>query len=158
MSTQNLCPTCGAGLTDSANCKELYANVSAYTMNHPNPVFFIHQYVVDAYAAQHASQNQQPTSILFALVGLYLFTEKNYSGRQVQKAHMQLAKNKLSVPRFSFPQEKAIFSVAHVLKADPGEARDLMIKEWARSVWQTWKPEQTAIEDFLRGQKILSER
>ena len=32
---------------------------------------FIHQHVVDAFAAQHADQDSKPIGVAFALIGLY---------------------------------------------------------------------------------------
>ena len=51
--------------------RELYHELSAYTLSHPDPSF-IHQYVVDAFAAQTADENTKPIALTFALVGLYL--------------------------------------------------------------------------------------
>jgi hypothetical protein len=33
---------------------------------------FVHQYVVDAWAAQHAENGSKPIGVAFALIGLYL--------------------------------------------------------------------------------------
>ena len=56
-----------------------------YTLAHPDPEF-IHQYIMDAYAAQHADEHSKPISIAFALAGLYLHLERGYSGWQVRAA------------------------------------------------------------------------
>lgn len=63
---------------------------------------FIHQYVVDAYAAQNADERTKPIKITFALVGLYLFLEHGFSGKEVQRAHMRLARPGRTGPRLSF--------------------------------------------------------
>ncbi len=70
--------------------QEKYNELSYYTLAHTDPSF-IHQHIVDAYAAQHADENTKSITLTFALVGLYLHIEKKYSGKEVQRAHMQLA-------------------------------------------------------------------
>ena len=70
---------------------DLYNELAFYTLAHPDPAF-IHQLVVDAYAAQNANEATKPIAIVFSLIGLYLHLEKGFTGKQVQRAHMQLAK------------------------------------------------------------------
>ena len=53
---------------------------------------FILQHVVDAQVAQTAAAQTKPMTLLFALMGLYLHLEKGFTGREVQLAHMKLAK------------------------------------------------------------------
>jgi uncharacterized protein DUF5946 len=62
---------------------ERYRELCAYTLNHRNPCF-IHQYVVDAFAAQHVDTASKPITLTFALVGLYSHVERNQAGKQVQ--------------------------------------------------------------------------
>src|SRR6478736_2672756 len=61
-----------------------------YTLAHGDPSF-IHQHVVDAFAAQNADEQTKPIKLTFALVGLYLYVEKGFSGKRVQRVHMALA-------------------------------------------------------------------
>ena len=70
---------------------DLYHELSYYTLAHRDPSF-IHQHIVDAYTAQHANETTKPIAVVFALIGLYLHIEKNFTGRQVQRFHMKLAK------------------------------------------------------------------
>lgn len=83
--------------------KDMYHQLSFYTLPHVGPSF-IHQHIVDAYAARHAADNPKAITTAFALVGLYLAVEKSYSGNQVQRAHMQLARKRKEWPRFKPPQ------------------------------------------------------
>src|SRR5689334_22985565 len=62
-----------------------YYELACYTLVHPDPSF-IHQYMVDAYAAQHANVYSKPISVAVALAGLSLHLERGYSGRQVRAA------------------------------------------------------------------------
>ena len=58
-------------------CDELYA----YTLLRDRSEF-IHQHAVDAYAAQHIGKETKPIVLAAALIGLYLFTERGYTGRR----------------------------------------------------------------------------
>ena len=67
--------------------QEIFYELSCYTQTHPDPSF-IHQHVVDAFAAQCAYENTKPITLSFALIGLYLHIEKGYSGKEAQRAHI----------------------------------------------------------------------
>jgi len=127
---------------------ELYNQLAYYTLSHPAPSF-LHQHVVDAYAAQYASENSKTIQIVFALVGLYLYLEKGFSGRMVQKAHMQLAKRRRNWERPALPADRGAIGIVDVLAAAPGEPRDLLIGEWCRSVWNAWRTERDQIVSLV---------
>src|SRR5215468_9278662 len=82
--------------------QDLFNELTFYTLSHRDPRF-IHQHVVDAYAAQHADEQTKPMKVVFALVGLYLFLEKDFTGRQVQQVHMRLARRRKQWPRLPLP-------------------------------------------------------
>jgi hypothetical protein len=73
--------------------QDQYNQLAFYTLAHKDPAF-IHQHLVDAFLAQHADKSTKPITLVFALIGLYLHVEKGYTGKQVQLAHMQMAKRK----------------------------------------------------------------
>ena len=108
------------------NDDELYNQLAFYTLAQSDPAF-IHQLVVDAYAAQNTDENTKPIATVFALIGLYLHLEKGFTGRQVQRAHMQLAKWPNRWPKLPPPQERSEIRIEHVLATEPGPARDAMI-------------------------------
>ncbi len=60
-----------------------YNELSYYTLALRDPAF-IHQHIVDAFAAQTADEHTRPIKLTFALAGLYLHVEKGFTGRQVQ--------------------------------------------------------------------------
>lgn len=126
---------------------DLYHELSYYTLAHPGPSF-IHQNIVDAFTAQHADANTKPIAIVFALIGLYLHVERNFTGRQVQKAHMQMAKQRKQWPCLRFPGDRGAITVADVFAASPGESRDKLIHEWCVSVWEAWKENRDHIVDL----------
>jgi len=130
-----------AAATDLTKFHEL----SFYTLAHPDPTYFIHQHVVDAYQAQTANEQTKSITIIFSLIGLYLFLERNYTGREVQLAHMALAQKKKPWPKISLPVERGEISVAEVLDKPAGNDRDNYIKRWSESVWSTYRNSHGAI-------------
>jgi hypothetical protein len=129
--------------------QEKYNELSYYTLSHPDPSF-IHQHIVDAYAAQNADGNTKPITLAFALIGLYLYIEKNYSGKEVQKAHMQLAKKRKQWPVFDQPQARGALTVSSVLDAPPGPPRDEAIRKWCVSVWEAYRESHTKVIDLVQ--------
>lgn len=136
---------------ESEQAKFHYEELCFYTLAHPDPSF-IHQLVVDAFTAQHADENTKPIAVAFALIGLYLHIEKKYSGRQVQRAHMALAKRRKQWPAFQPPAERGTATVADVVTAAPGPERDAAIERWCASVWQAWSENQQQIRDLVKAE------
>ena len=110
-------------MSDDRSPREEFYELSYYTLAHPNPSF-IHQHIVDAFAAQTASDDTKRIGITFALIGLYLYLDRGYTGKQVQLAHMALAKQNKEWPKFVLPKLRGEVTVADVLAESPGEERD----------------------------------
>lgn len=127
----------------------LYSQLSAYTLAHPDPSF-IHQNIVDAYTAQNADESTKPIAISFALIGLYLFLEKKFTGRQVQLAHIKMARVKKIWPKLSLPTSRGIVSVKEVLAVPGGKERDQMIRQWCASVWESYRDVQPQVRDLAK--------
>ena len=148
MESNTQCLICGAQLPEGKTCGDAYNELLEYTLSHPDQRYFIHQHIVDAYGAQHITENTKPVAAAASLMGLYLFVERNYSGKEVQKAHMQAGNKMKEWPKLQIPTEKARITVADVLAVFPGESRDRKIKEWVRAVWDLWRKEQKRIAQF----------
>ena len=133
----NLCSICGGELPPSRTCQQLCDELYAYTLGLGDREF-IHQHVVDAYAAQHVSSATKPIAIAASLIGLFLFVEQGYTGRQVQQVHMALGNKMKTWPPLETP-ERAALTVVNPLSASPGPLRDEAIKQWARAVWAMWQ-------------------
>ena len=129
--------------------QDLYHELSYYTLAHGDPSF-IHQNIVDAYAAQHADETTKPITVVFALIGLYLHVEKNFTGRQVQKVHMQLAKHRRQWLQPALPKQRGAIVIADVMAAAPGQHRDAMIHKWCASVWEAWREAHDQIVDLVK--------
>jgi hypothetical protein len=134
-----------------AALREHYDEIYVYAMSRPG---FLLQHVVDAFAAQTADGNTKPISIVFALAGLYLYVEKQFSGFEVQKAHTLLATRKRVWPEVPLPSERGSISVTDVLAANAGLERDHAIHAWCRSVWSSFHAGRTTIIALLAEYNI----
>jgi len=128
-----------------------YDEVYVYTMDRPG---FVLQHVVDAFAVQTANNESMPIGVVFGLVGLYLHVEKQFSGRQVQRVHMELGRRKREWPRLFVPEDRGSMTVADVLTASAGPQRDMAIDNWCRSVWTAFGANRQTIIDLLREYQI----
>jgi hypothetical protein len=133
--------------------RDAYDELCCYTLAHPDPSF-IHQHVVDAFAVQQADENTKPIALTFGLVGLYLRIEKQFSGKQIQRAHMDLARQKHLWPRFTLPSERGI-SVADVMRAPAGSDRDKAIDGWCASVWEAFHDNHQTVAELLEQHGIV---
>lgn len=133
---------------DAASEREAYQELQCYTLAHGDPRF-IHQHVVDAWAAQHADKHTKPIGLTFALVGLYLHLEKGFSGRQVQRAHVALGRRKHAWPSFTLPRERGSVTASQVMTAPPGPERDQAIDGWCGSVWAAFSQDHRAVAELL---------
>lgn len=124
--------------------------LAAYTLTHGGPAF-IHQHVVDACTAQYATAATKPIALTFALIGLFLHVERGLTGRQVQRAHMMLAKRSRSWPAFPLPDDRGSITAADVLAAPPGLERDRAIGAWCASVWAAYAEAAPAVAALARA-------
>jgi hypothetical protein len=135
--------------------REIYDELSFYTLGLGDQAF-LHQNIVDAYAAQHVDEHTKPIRTVFALIGLYLTLEKGFTGRQVQRMHMRLAKQRKQWPKLSPPETTASVTVSDVLAAAPGETRDHAIRNWCAAVWEIWQPQRDVIVDLAHAKLGIS--
>ena len=129
-------------ITDS----KLFEELSYYTLSHPDSDYFIHQLIVDAFTAQTADKDTKRISLFFSLVGLYLLIEKNYTGKQIQRAHTVLANYKEHLPIIKLPENRGEITISEVLKSKLN--RDEMIKKWCSSVWKAYESSKEEIKRF----------
>lgn len=132
---------------------EAYHALSAYTLTHGDPEF-IHQHVVDAFAAQNATDTSKPIGVTFALAGLFLHVEKGFTGRQVQRVHMQLARKKQNWPRFTLPPNRGAITALDVMRTPEGVERDRAIHEWCADVWTAFAGNRDQIVALLDEHQI----
>lgn len=121
----------------SGECWALYGELSAYNFERAE-LSFLAQLAVDAYGAQHVGGSSRPITAAFSLLGMYLVHERNFTGRQVQLAHMKLGQSKFSWPKFEPPDQRKALTVADVMRVEAGVNRDQRIHDWSKSVWDQW--------------------
>jgi hypothetical protein len=134
--------------------QQAYDELQCYTLTHGSPDF-IHQHVVDAWAAQHADQHTKPIGLTFALVGLYLHVERGFSGRQVQQVHMELGRRAHDWPLFPLPRERGSVTAGDVMAAPAGPKRDQAIHAWCASVWAAFSECHHLVEELLQKHRII---
>ena len=133
--------------------QQAYNELCYYTLAHGDPSF-IHQHVVDAFAAQSADERDKPIKLTFALVGLYLHVEKQLSGKQVQRVHMQLGRQKRRWPMLTLPTDRGAINATSVMAAPAGTDRDKMIHQWCASVWEAFRESRQVVVDLLGQYEI----
>jgi hypothetical protein len=124
---------------------QTYHELSAWLMMNPD-LGFRAQHAVDAYGAQHSGGVTKNITAAFALIGLYLALERGYSGRRVQQAHMELAKQRIEWPSLKPPAAGFAITVADVVRAEAGPPRENMLMEWARCAWDAWREQHDWIK------------
>ena len=129
-----------------------YDELYVYTMGRGG---FVLQHAVDAFGAQTASEDTKPIGLTFALVGLYLRVEKQFSGVRIQQVHMQLGKRRRQWPKIPPPKDRGSITAAQVLAVPAGPDRDLAIDAWCRSVWSAFRDSHQTIIDLLRENQII---
>lgn len=130
--------------------EEDFNELSYYTLSHKD-ASFIHQHIVDAYGAQIADETTKEIRTIFSLVGLYLYLEMNYTGREVQEFHLLMSRKKIVWPKINFPKYRGEISVSDVLRTKQGLERDEMIRNWCVSVWKEYEENRNLIIELVKG-------
>ena len=133
--------------------QEAYHALCGYTLA-LGDAEFIHQHVVDAFAAQRADERSKPIAIAFSLVGLYLLVEKKRTGREVQRAHMRLGRQRREWPAFVLPRDRGSMTVVDVMAAPGGPERNRAIHAWCASVWAAFADGRQTVAELLRQEGI----
>lgn len=147
MDHNTICSGCGVSLPSkslatnegynaSGECQEHYNTLCGLSFSYFDPSF-THQLAVDAYTAQHAFDESKPIGIVFALIGLCLVNKHDFTGRQVQRFHMNIQKQKW--PKLTPPSLKSDITIADISGISDENQRNTMIKKWALEVWETWE-------------------
>jgi len=137
----------------AVTAQEAYEELCGYTLGLRDPAF-VHQHVVDAFAAQTADRDTKPIRLAFALVGLHLHLEKGLSGRQVQRMHQRLARGQKAWPAFPLPTLHGTLTAADVLAVPAGPERVQAIDAWGAAVWAAYQSSHPAVAALLREHGI----
>ena len=133
---------------------DAYHELSAWTLTLRDEAF-IHQHVVDAFGAQTANAETKPIALTFALVGLCLHLEHEFTGRTVQRAHMELARAKRQWPIWAQPSDRGSITADDVMARPEGPGRARAIDEWCESVWAAHHECHTGIRILLQQHGIV---
>jgi len=131
------------------------AELWAYTLGRGDAAF-MHQHAVDSLGAQRADARTTPMQLTFALVGLYLYVERRYTGRQVQQVHAMLARRR--PPRWPTivpPVSRGTITAADVVAAPAGPARDAAIGRWCADVWAAYGACRDVVVEFLHTSGVV---
>lgn len=129
---------------------ELYNQLAYYTLSHKGKDF-IHQHLVDAYTIQTANENTKPIAIIYALAGIYLHVEKNYTGKEVQLAHMEMSKKSKQFPKITLPENRGAINISDIIKIDKPEEKDQAIHKWCTSIWESFSSHHKEIIELIES-------
>jgi hypothetical protein len=133
--------------------EEAFHELCGYTLTLQDQEF-IHQHVVDAFAAQTAEEHTKPIKLTFALVGLHLHLDRQFTGKQVQRTHQYLAARSREWPEFPQPSDRGTLTVLDVLAIPAGPGRHKVIDAWCTSVWKAYRASHSAVVALLRKHEI----
>jgi hypothetical protein len=124
---------------------EKYNTLAYYTFSLQDENF-IHQHVVDANTVANADKHTKLISLTFALVRLYLFVEKAFTGKEVQQFHTLMSNNKTAWPTIRLAVPNETINIDMVLNTDAGIERNAMIEIWCIHVWNNNQINHAAIK------------
>ncbi|MTK13864.1 MAG: hypothetical protein F8N39_17915 [Clostridiaceae bacterium] len=128
---------------------EMFHELSCYSSSHSDPKF-IHQHVVDAFALETADEETKNIKVVFALIGLFLHVEKNFTGKEVQNAHIQLGKRNKNWPKLVLPINRGDISIKNVMECPEGLKRDMAIEKLCISIWDSYSHCHEYVEKLVQ--------
>ncbi len=149
------CPGCGARVPPSdgpthayigasPECWAAFGGVLAKEFS-DEAHFSVHQFTVDAYAAQHPGEPSRRSiqSVAVHLIGLYQAIDLGWSAEKIIKARKAMSKSDLlwlDPPPATYAM--TILDVAGVQDAQDHARR---VRAWAQAVWQHWEAHHATI-------------
>lgn len=156
--SQETCPGCGlmlhpcggephAYIGASPSCWNLYGDLLAREFG--DPAFMrMHQLTVDTYCAQHPGVpgRRAIQSINVHLVGLHLSLDRDLEGAFVRRVIAVVADRLASrLVWFDPPEASGRSTLRDVLTARSAEEHRELVTDWAKSVWDSWRPAHGAV-------------
>lgn len=106
--------------------------------------------MVDAWAVQQATPESKTIAVAFGLAGICLHLERGYTGREIQLAHMAMARGpRKSWPRFTLPVQRGSITALDVMAQPAGPERDRAIDAWCASVWAAYHQSHGPVRAML---------
>jgi len=131
-----------------------YEELCCYTLSRGDPSF-IHQHAVDAFGAQSFTFGQKPIRLVFALIGLHLHLDHQFTGRQVQLAHTKLGRHEGEWPVLPLPADRGAITAEAVGMAAAGPERDSIIERWCASVWAAFRDNHPVVIALTREHHLV---
>lgn len=142
-------------MSASAACERLFHDAIGFGLTHATELGHLHQFMVDAYGAQHPLPPTPTIRVSYSLVGLHLAIDHGWTGLQVRDAHQRMGKPASWWPAFRAPQDRGRVTIAHVAAAGAAASspagHQQLVLEWRRSVWAAWQDEHAAIRSLARS-------
>lgn len=139
-------------IPQSPGCWKLYTEVLAreYSEWSYPP---IHRLTVDCYAAQHPTKTpdrKSAQSVQVHLLGIFLAIEKKIESQQITKIIGDvIVKNKNTFTWFEPPENLGSITITDVWKAKTLSEHEIVVNDWANSIWQAWERMHPNIQKLL---------
>jgi hypothetical protein len=132
----------------SASCWSLYNVILAREYSSPALMKSVHRLTVDAYSAQHPGTEERRTiqSVWLHLVGLHLILERGFGNDLATQAIGVLSNRSGTFAWLSPPNTLGSINVTNVVDTHGVSEHEDAVRNWARSVWEAWKPHHKAIQ------------
>jgi hypothetical protein len=107
---------------------------------------FVHRVTVDAYAAQHpgAPGRRSARSVAIHVAGLCLTLEHEVPPARGGRLLARLVRQLPGLGWLDPPAHRGEMTIGDVHAAKPGADHVERVLEWARDVWQAWRPHHEA--------------
>lgn len=142
-------------LSASLACQRLFHEALGFELEHADELGHLHQFMVDAYGAQHPLPPTPTIRVYYSLVGLHLAIDQGWTGLKVRDAHQRMGKPAGWWPVVHAPKDRGVVTIAQVaaagMAASSPAGHKQLVTEWGRSVWAAWKAEHAAIRDLTRA-------
>lgn len=139
-------------IPQSPGCWKLYTDVLAREYGewkYPP----IHRLTVDCYAAQHPTQTpdlKSAQSVQVHLLGIFLALEKKVEPQQIIKIIGDvIVKRKNTFTWLEPPKNLGVITVADVWNAKTLSEHEILVTDWANSIWQAWERHHSSIQKLL---------
>ncbi|WP_246999808.1 DUF5946 family protein [Halosolutus gelatinilyticus] len=112
----------------------------------------IHQLTVDTYWAQHPGEKTPQTtqSVIVNLVGLDLYLHKGMNPETVrEKLDGLITRHKDEFTWLEPPETRGDITVVDVAEADDLDEHTALVRDWARAVWDAWKPHHPTLDQWI---------
>lgn len=139
----------------SPECWAVYTEVLAAEFGNAPLFAQVHQLTVDTYAVQHPGGDHPDKSIFVHLAGLHLVLDRGYAPMRVPPLLQELVRTVPEWPHFETPPDLGPLTVLDVALAGSPEAHVQVVREWAGTLREAWKPCQATVARLVTAHLSL---